>query len=62
MYGQVGVFRPFRTEKGKAIRRMYADDSGMCRSEDKFWLPVCDGCANTLTSILKDNLLYLEYE
>ena len=59
-YEKVGVLRMERTEHAKAVRRQYGDNSGMCRFHDKLLRPVFDGCANTITGVAKDNILYIE--
>lgn len=49
-----------RTEHAKAVRRQYGDNGGKCRFHDKLLRPVFDGCANTITGVAKDNILYIE--
>ena len=45
-----------RTEEGKALRRQ-KKDVGIKFKEGRQWMMRTDGIANTLTSVLKDNLL-----
>ena len=35
---------------------------GHCHFSDRNFLPATDGCSNTITGILKDNLLLIEYD
>lgn len=56
------ILRSRRTEKAKADRRKYGDNSGLCRFADHYLAPADDGCANTITGITKDNLLLIEYQ
>ena len=45
---------PQRTDEGRRLRRIYGDAKGFrCRH----LVPRADGCSNTLTTILKDNLI-----
>jgi len=56
------VLRGVRTEHARAVRRIYGDRGGHCHFSDRNFLPATDGCSNTITGILKDNLLLIEYD
>ena len=58
----VSMLRTARTDKAKAIRRQYGDDSGRCHFADKYYFPFKGGYCFALTSVLKDNLVHVEYQ
>lgn len=45
---------PQRTDEGRRLRRIYGDAKGF---RYRHLVPRADGCSNTLTTILKDNLI-----
>lgn len=45
---------PIRTEEGRRFRRLHGDAEGF---RHRHLVPRTDGCSNTLTTILKDNLI-----
>lgn len=45
---------PVRTEEGRRLRRIYGDTEGF---RHRHLVPRTDGCSNTLTTVLKDNLI-----
>lgn len=49
-----------RTEEAKAFRREHGDKGG--RYSDKLHLPSPNPWSNTLSTVTKDNLLWIEYE
>ena len=59
MIKETHILRPVRTEYGKAIRKKYESGEikesrhNMTRLKPRF-----DGIANTLTTVLKDNLVF----
>lgn len=55
--GKAAILRRFRTEHARQVRRMYGDTSGMCRFGDCYFRPDWGGVSNTITTVLKDNLL-----
>lgn len=54
---KAAILRRYRTDEAKRIRRLYGDNSGMCRFSDRYLYPALDGVSNTITTVLKDNLL-----
>lgn len=58
---RVGVLRFHRSENAKRLRRVYGDNSGMIRFQDKALTLDPQDTANTLTSGLKDNLIIIVY-
>lgn len=51
-----------RMDEGKAVRRLYGDDSGMCRFTDRELVSSYSSWSNTVTGFSKDNLMLVEYE
>lgn len=54
-----------RTEHARLMRRLYGDNGGMCRFNDKLLLPprqplTVMSCITSVAS--KDNLVWIEYE
>lgn len=45
---------PIRTEEGRRLRRLHGDAEDF---RHRHLVPRTDGCSNTLTTILKDNLI-----
>ncbi len=50
-----------RSEQMKALRREIGDRGGI-KFQGKIAMPREDGCINTLTNVLKDNLIITAYE
>lgn len=55
------VIVPRRTEEAKAYRRIHGDRGG-CKFQDKYYQPSVWPWSNTLTQVVKDNLLCHIYE
>ena len=51
-----------RTEEGKAVRRLWSDDSGMCRFAHKFAYPGRGGVMSAVTTLVCKDDLIVEYE
>lgn len=56
------ILQPVRTEHARLVRRIHGDRGGHCRFSDRQWLPSPAPWSNTITSVLKDNLLLVEYD
>ena len=56
------ILRGARTDEAKAIRRQYGDNKGRCHFADRFYFPFRGGYCFALTSVLKDNLIHVEYQ
>ena len=56
------VLKNRRTDEGKAVRRLYGDNSGMCRFSDRQLFPSSACWSNTVTCVDKDNLMLVEYD
>lgn len=52
------ILKTQRSEEMKAIRRNH----GLERFENREYAPRTDGISNTLTTVLKDNLIIVTYE
>lgn len=55
------ILQPVRTAHARLVRRIHGDLGGHCRFSDRQWLPSPAPWSNTITSVLKDNLLWIEY-
>lgn len=58
----VSVLIAVRTSHARAVRSIHGDRGGYCRFADRQWLPSPHPWSNTITGILKDNLLLIEYD
>lgn len=56
------VLKNRRTDEGKAVRRLYGDNSGMCSFADRQLFPSSACWSNTVTGVDKDNLMLVEYD
>lgn len=61
MHPKISLLKSERTEEAKRIRRLIGDRGGV-RFAHRVWKPHPLTISNTISTVLKDNLLLYEYE